>query len=124
MVTDAARLSGALAQAVAARDFVAARALLHPEINFRGMTPARAWEADDPDGVERILRTWLEHPERQVEQIAPTEPVAVADTMRVGWLVRGQMGDGPFTFEQQAYVRERDERIGWLRVMCTGPRPG
>jgi len=25
--------------------------------------------------------------------------------------------------EQQAYVREDDGQVVWLRVMCSGPRP-
>ena len=29
------------------------RGLLHPEVEFRGMTPSRYWEADDPDTVEQ-----------------------------------------------------------------------
>jgi hypothetical protein len=28
--------------------------------------------------------------------------------------------DGPHVFEQQAYIRERDKQVGWLRVMCSG----
>jgi len=38
-------------------------------------------------------------------------------------LVRLHDADGPRMFEQQAYVRERDGRIGWMRVVCTGKQP-
>ena len=31
--------------------------------------------------------------------------------------------DGRFVVEQQAYLEERDGRIGWMRVMCSGFRP-
>jgi hypothetical protein len=48
----------------------------------------------------------------------------IEDTERVGWLVHGTAGPGgPFVFEQQVYVRERDGRIAWLRVICSGMRP-
>jgi hypothetical protein len=31
--------------------------------------------------------------------------------------------DGQNLVEQQAYLSERDGRIGWLRIMCSGYRP-
>lgn len=109
--------------AVLARDFARARGLLHPDIDFRAMTPKRVWEADGPATVEETLRAWFEHPERDVERVAPTEPDSVGDTLRVGWRVYGNDANGPFVYEQQAFVREREGRITWLRVMCSGPRP-
>ncbi len=113
----------AFVDAVVARDFARARDHVHPEIDFRGMTPNRIWEADGPEGVERALRTWLDHADRQVERIAATENIEIEDTLRAGWRVQGGGTGGPFVFEQQAYARERDGQVGWLRVMCTGPRP-
>ena len=123
MTTGAEDLGGVLADAVVARDFARIRELLHTEIDFRGMTPTRLWVADGPAGVEETFCTWLEHPEREVDRIEPTDRITIQDTARVGWLVHGRNAQGPFTFEQQAYVREQDGRIVWLRVMCTGPRP-
>lgn len=108
--------------AIVARDFAGACGLMHPDIDFRGMTPKRVWEAIDPAGVEDVLRNWLDHPERNVERIDATEPSLVEDTVRVGWRVRGHDADGAFSFEQQAYVREEDGQVVWLRVMCSGPR--
>ncbi len=109
--------------AILARDFSRARGLLHPDIDFRAMTPNRVWEASGPVGVEEVLRAWFEHPERDVERVDPIEPASIEDTMRVGWRVYGLGSDGPFVYEQQAYVREDDGRVVWLRVMCSGPRP-
>ncbi|MBA2346672.1 MAG: hypothetical protein H0V81_00095 [Solirubrobacterales bacterium] len=113
----------AFVEAVVARDFVRARDQLHPEIDFRGMTPNRIWEASGPQEVEQALRTWIDNPERQVEHIAATDVTDIEDTMRAGWRVQGDGSGGPFVFEQQLYARERDGQLGWLRVMCTGPRP-
>lgn len=118
-----ASVAGAFVDAILARDFARARGLLHPEIDFHAMTPKRVWEADGPAGVEQVLRAWFEHPERDVERVEATEPAAVEDTLRVGWRVYGTGADGPFTFEQQAFVREDGGRVVWLRVMCSGPRP-
>jgi hypothetical protein len=87
------------------------------------MTPKRVWEADGPAAVEEVLRAWFEHPEREVERVDPTEPASVGDTLRVGWRVHGSDADGPLIYEQQAYLREDDGQVVWLRVMCSGPRP-
>lgn len=110
-------------KAVLMRDFSRVRQLLHPDIDFCAMTPSRVWEADDPAGVEQVLRTWFEHPDRNVVRVTPTESASVEDTLRVGWRVHGHGTNGPFVYEQQAYVREEGDRVCWLRVMCSGPRP-
>ncbi len=123
MSTTPASVTTELVDAILARDFPRARNLLDPAIDFHAMTPKRVWEAEDPAGVEEVLRAWFEHPERDVERVEPTEPASVEDTARVGWRVYGSGADGPFVYEQQAYVREQDGRVVWLRVMCSGPRP-
>jgi hypothetical protein len=123
MTIEPASVTGGFVDAILLRDFSRARSLLHPEIDFRAMTPNRVWEADGPGGVEEVLRAWFEHPERDVERVDSTEPAKVEDTLRVGWRVHGSDADGPFIYEQQAYVREADGQISWLRIMCSGPRP-
>jgi ketosteroid isomerase-like protein len=123
MTTLPASVTNSFVEAILARDFARACDLLHPDIDFRAMTPNRVWEADDPAGVQNVLRAWFEHPERDVERVDPTEPASVEDTLRVGWRVYGSGAGGPFVYEQQAYVREHDDRVVWLRVMCSGPRP-
>jgi hypothetical protein len=110
----------AFVDAIFAGDVARAAALLHPEIDFRAMTPNRVWEAEDRSGVEAVLRTWLEDPDEEVHAIEATEPSAIVDRVRVGWLVRISDADGPHVFEQQAYVRERDAQIDWMRVICSG----
>jgi hypothetical protein len=106
--------------AIVARDIAGAAALLHPEIDFRAMTPNRVWEAEGAKGVEAILRQWFEDPEEDVHRIDATPPVAIGDTLRIGWLVHISDADGPHIFEQQAYVREHEGQIAWMRVMCSG----
>ena len=120
MTTAELGVAGALVDAIVGRDFARAVALLHPEIDFRAMTPNRVWEADGPAGVEAVLREWLDDPDEDVEGIEATEPISIEDTVRVGWLVHISDVDGPHIFEQQAYVRERDAQITWMRVMCSG----
>ncbi len=122
MTTVPSSVVGEFVDAVVARDFDRARGLLHAEIDFRAMTPRKIWEADDPAGVERVLRAWLADPDEEIDGVDATAHMAVEDTERVGWRVRGRDRDGAFVFEQQAYVRERDRQVGWLRIMCTGTR--
>lgn len=120
MTTAASSVAVALVDAIVTRDLARATALLHPEVDFRAMTPNRVWEADGPAGVEAVLRGWFEDPDEDVEGIEATETIPIEDTIRVGWLVHISNADGPHVFEQQAYVRERDEQVGWLRVICSG----
>ena len=120
MATVESEIAGAFVDAIVARDVARAVALLHPEIDFRAMTPNRVWEADGPTGVEAVLREWFEDPDEDVHGIEATEPVSLEDTVRVGWLVQISDADGPHLFEQQAYVRERDAQVGWMRVICSG----
>lgn len=109
--------------AILTRDLARVQSLLDQDIDFRAMTPSRIWEAETPADVEAVLRAWFEHPERQVEGVEAIEPSSIADTLKVGWRVYGHGADGPFLYEQQAYVREQNGRVVWLRIMCTGPRP-
>ena len=109
-------------EALVARDLSRARALLHDDVDFRAMTPNKIWEAAGPDDIAAILRDWFADPDEELHAIEPTDPVAVEDTLRIGWLVRGSDGDGAFVYEQQAYVREHAGRIGWLRLFCSGYR--
>jgi hypothetical protein len=128
MITTAPGVATALTEAIVAQDLQAAVALLDPEIDFRAMTPNRIWEAQDPAGVEGVLREWFEDPDEDVHGVEATAPVPIQGTVRVGWLVHISDADGPHVFEQQAYVRERDGRIAWMRVICSGwiplPAPG
>ncbi|HEY5143736.1 MAG TPA: nuclear transport factor 2 family protein [Solirubrobacteraceae bacterium] len=123
MSTTSSTVTSAFVDAIVARDFAGARRLLHPEIDFRAMTPKRIWEADGPEEVEEVLRTWLADPDEDITGVEAVAGATVADTDRAGWRVRGTGPDGAFTFEQQAFLRERDGQVGWLRIMCSGTRP-
>jgi hypothetical protein len=115
-------LAAALARAVAAKDSTGVRALLHPEVDFRGMTPGRVWDADNPDDVVATLGTWFDDDD-VIESIEEVDTDAFADRERVGYRLRVRNPDGLHLVEQQAYLSEREGRIGWLRIMCAGYRP-
>ena len=45
--------------AIAARDVDGLRAVLAPDVDFKGLTPSRAWEASDPDAVvDAVFGHW------------------------------------------------------------------
>ncbi len=111
------------ARAVAAKDHARVLELLHPEVDFRGMTPTRIWEAATPEEIEAVLfAQWFEDKD-VIEGIDALDTDSFADRERVGYRFRVRNPDGLHLCEQQAYVGERDGRIGWLRIMCAGFRP-
>ena len=112
------------AEALATKDFERARGVLDPQVDFRGLTPNRSWEAGDAGVVvEEILPAWLE-PSDHVEELLGVEEDRFADREHVAYSVRGHNDDGPFVFEQHAYYTQSDGRIDWIRVLCSGFRPG
>lgn len=116
-------LGSQFATALAEKDFDRVRALLHPEIDFRGMTPHRVWEAKDPDTlITEILQQWFE-PSDEILSLDALDTGEVGTRERVGYLFSVRNPDGLHTVEQQAYLEERDGRIGWMRVMCSGFQP-
>ena len=122
-MSEARTLGRQFATALAEKEFERAGELLHPEVDFRALTPSRFWEASSPrEVVTEILPKWLE-PEDNVESLDAVESDQVADRERVGYRFTVTNPDGRFVVEQQAYVSERDGKIGWMRVVCSGFRP-
>jgi ketosteroid isomerase-like protein len=119
----ATSLGAAFADAIASKDYARMAELLHPEVDFRALTPNRFWQANDPDAViEEVLKAWIE-PDEHVEELISVETDAVSDRERVGYRYRLRTPDGSFLVEQQAFLRERDGRIDWVRLVCSGSRP-
>ncbi|MBS1676619.1 MAG: hypothetical protein JST08_04450 [Actinobacteria bacterium] len=122
-VDSSASLGSAFAVALAAKDFDRIRELLYPEVDFRGLTPRRVWEARDPEMVvSRVLREWFEDSD-EILELLHLETSAFADRERVGYRFLVRNPEGLFEVEQQVYIGERDGRIGWMRSVCSGFRP-
>jgi hypothetical protein len=122
-VDTSASLGASYAAALAAKDFDRIRDLLHPEVDFRGLTPRRNWEPSDPDSViGSVLRQWFEDSD-EIEELRHVETDAFADRERVGYRFLVRNPEGLFEVEQQVYIAERDGRIGWMRTVCSGFRP-
>jgi hypothetical protein len=110
------------AQALATKNAEALRAVLHPDIDFRGLTPNRFWDAHDRDAVlEIVLGVWF-GPHDDLEELVLLESDAFADREQIRFRFRGRNRDGPMIVEQQAYLAERDGLIGWMRIVCSGQR--
>lgn len=122
-VDPSASLGDSFATALAGKDFDRIRELLHPEVDFRGLTPNRVWEAGDAEAViGEVLVEWFEDSD-EIEALLHLETDAFADRERVGYRFRVRNPEGLFEVEQQVYVAERDGRIGWMRSVCSGYRP-
>jgi hypothetical protein len=116
-------LGAEFARALAAKDSKRILDLIHPEIDFRGLTPNRAWEASDRDELLSVLLgSWFEEGD-QIESLEWLDSHAFADCERVGYRFSVTNPDGRFLVEQQAYLADRDGQIGWMRVVCSGFRP-
>ena len=98
------------------------RQLLHPELDFRAMTPNRIWEAVDAEEVVSALNVWFDTGD-EIDGLDSLQSDAFADRERVGYRLRVRNSDGEHLVEQQAYLSPKDGRIGWLRIMCSGYRP-
>ena len=116
-------LGSVFAEALAVKDFSRVAELVDPAVDFRGLTPNRAWQASDPDElVSEVLRQWFEESD-VIEELLSVETATFADRERVTYSFRGHNDDGPFVVEQQAYLASENGRITWMRVLCSGFRP-
>jgi len=116
-------LGAEFVQALAAKDEQRLRDLMHPEIDFRGLTPRRFWEASDADTVISVIfGHWFEDSD-VIESVERVETDMVIDRERVGYRLAVRNADRRFLVEQQAYLYDRDGRIAWMRVLCSGYRP-
>ena len=116
----AASLGVAFAQALADGDFAKLAELLHPEVEFRALTPGRTWEPVTRADALDVLRTWFG--DCEVRDTLRLETGEIAGRQHVTYRYRGERPDGPFLIEQQAYYDENDGQIGWIRILCSGFR--
>lgn len=124
METRTHSLGSRFALALAAKDEAALTALLSESVDFKALTPRRAWEADNPASVLTVLLgTWFEPQDEITEVLDLSEGGDVADTQHVSYRFALRTPDGPHVAEQQVYYRSEGEQIGYLRVLCSGFRP-
>jgi hypothetical protein len=118
-----AELGERFVAALATRDTDALIGLLSPDVDFRGMTPGRFWEASAPDSVLAILYQWFE-PTDVVEEVVDVVNSSVVDRHCIDYRFRVRNPDGLHEVEQRAYYDgDGDGRIALMRVICSGFRP-
>jgi hypothetical protein len=122
-MSEPATLGADFVRALAEKDSGRMLGLMRPDIDFRAMTPNRVWEASDRDEVIAVI---LGHWFAEQDEITEIESIDIGgfgDRQRVGYRFSVACPDGRFLVEQQAYLSERDGRIEWMRVLCSGFRP-
>ena len=87
-----------------------------------GPDPRRPWEAQTAEETLAILQTWFDST-RVVDDVLGVRSDIVGDRHSVTYRFAGEEPQGRFVIEQHAYYTERDGRIGWMRVVCSGFRP-
>lgn len=116
------RLAAAFVAAVATRDRARLAALLDDAVDFRGMTPDRVWEARTPDAVVAVvLDHWFEEQDH-VADVHMLDVATIVDTHRMTYHFELETPTGVHEVEQTGYYRSLDDRIVWLRVLCSGFR--
>jgi ketosteroid isomerase-like protein len=115
-------LGPAFAHALARGDFAQVAEVLCPDVEFRALTPRRPWEAQTAEETLAILQTWF-NPTRVVDDVLGIRSDIVGDRHSVTYRFSGEEPQERFVIEQYAYYTERDGRIGWMRVVCSGFRP-
>ncbi|HEU4998030.1 MAG TPA: hypothetical protein VFT68_03725 [Lapillicoccus sp.] len=96
--------------------------VLAPDVDFRGMTPGRFWEASTAeDLVDNVLFHWIDVHD-VVQQVLALDRDWMADREHVSFRLSVHTPDGHHLVEQQAYLMVDDGLISWLRMMCSGFR--
>jgi ketosteroid isomerase-like protein len=116
-------LGRVFAEALSRKNFDQLLTILDPDVVFLGMTPFESWRASSArELVEDILPRWFQELD-DIQQVISIETDAFSDCQHVAYRFKGENPDGPFEVEEQAYYTERDGRIDWLRILCSGFRP-
>jgi hypothetical protein len=111
------------AQAVAGKDSSTLLELLDPDVNFEGLTPGGSCGATSAQTlVEGILLGGWFGDGIRIDALEDVQTGAVVDRGRVSYRLRLTKPDGTFLVEQQAYFAIENDRINWLRILCSGFR--
>ena len=115
-------LGPAFAHALSRRDFAQVAEVLCPDVEFAALTPRRAWDAPSAEEAVRVLGTWFDEA-TVVDDVLAVRIDAVGDRHCVTYRFAGERAGARFVIEQHAYYTERHDRIGWMRLLCSGFRP-
>jgi len=120
----ASSLAHRFTAALAAKDATALRSLFASEVDFRGLTPGRVWEARTPDAlIDRVLLGSWFVPGDVIQRIESVQQGQVGTRTRIGYRLRVVSAGRTYAVEQQAFCDLSDGRITWLRILCSGLVP-
>ena len=113
-----------LAQAIAAQDAAALRALFATPVIFRAVTPKRFWDAETAvEAVDDIvLGAWF-GPGTVVTGLQVLDSGTVADVEKVSYRLTLERDGAPAVAEQAAYFTTGGGMITQIRMVCSGIRP-
>lgn len=113
----------AFAEALLAKDWARLKSLLDDEIDFRGLTPGRPWEASSAkDLIGTVFTQWFEPTDDICETIAITTD-SITDRQKVVYRFRVRNPQDDYVCEQTAYYDETGGKIVKLRILCSGFLP-
>ena len=121
--TAATGVGEAFAQALLSKKWGHLESLLNGEVDFRGLTPRKQWEASTPkDLIDTVFTQWF-GPTVDIYEITEIATERISDRHRVVYRFRVRRDEDDFVCEQTAYFDEADGRIVTLRILCTGFLP-
>lgn len=105
-----------------AGDAKGAKALLAPNVHFRGVTPGRFIEFNDNEAAVEMFNKWFKAGWREaIESFEDGECYGRRSmTYRVRWSDEYYQR---FVFEQHVYYEADGSGITWLELICSGHRP-
>lgn len=114
----------AFADALTHKSWSTIEAILHPEVDFRAMTPKQMWEArGNTEVIAHALKSWFRDEDR-VDALVSCDVRQLIDRYHLRYRLEvWRADDGPCQIEQQIYFEVDDDRIKWMRVLCSGFRP-
>lgn len=111
------------ARSLLSKDWEAMASVLDPDVDFRGLTPGRQWEANAADAViDDVFKQWFE-PSDEIYEVLAIASDRVVDRGRIVYRARVRNPGGDFVCEQTAYYDTQDNRISKLRILCSGFLP-
>ena len=107
--------------ALAAKDGARMKALVHPSVDFRAVTPGRCWEAAGAEAVVDgvFLGTWFAT-ERRITALDGFESQRIGAMERIRYRLELELPDGRCLVEQQAYLRCGHGQITSMWLVCSG----
>jgi hypothetical protein len=111
-------------KALATKDRPGLLDVLDPDVQFAGLTPNDFWESTSGQTLvdEVLLGSWFE-PTDRIDALADLQTGSVGGRHRVSYRLTVTNPDGVHLVEQHAFYDTADDRIVWLRVLCSGFRP-